>query len=47
MKNKELIAILLDMDLEKEVRLTKACMAIEITKNGIKEKDSRIEISTY
>lgn len=47
MKNKELIEILLNMDLEKEVRLTKISMAIELTKNDIKETNERIEISAY
>lgn len=39
--------MLLDMDLDKEVRLTKLSMAIELTKNSIKETDKRIEISAY
>ena len=47
MKNKDLIEILMSMDLEKEVRMVKTCMAIVINKDYIKETEERIEISCY
>ncbi|MBU3146954.1 hypothetical protein [Clostridium sp. CF012] len=45
MKNKELIEIWMNMDLEKEVRMVKTCIAIVINKDYIKETEGRIEIS--
>lgn len=39
MKNKELIEILMDMDLEKEVRVKQDFMSIAISKNDVKEKE--------
>lgn len=47
MTNKELIEMLLEMDLDKEIRITKICMAMILTKNDIKETGKRIEIRSY
>ena len=47
MKNKELIEILMNMDLEKEVRVVKSCMLTIITKNDITETDKEVRINGY
>lgn len=47
MKNKELIKLLLDMELEKEIKLTKIGMAMELNKSDIKETEKKIEIMIY
>jgi endonuclease III-like uncharacterized protein len=39
MKNKELIEILIGMDLEKEVKIEQDFMIVTITKDDVKEKE--------